>query len=88
MVVGNRFGYLLDSVPYVLFGWGSHSVVWFGLLVGAGPVILVELPSSAESYVWLLALDLVARFVATPKFRLAGVSRLAVGVRFVGWWLS
>ena len=33
-------------------------------------------------------LDLVARWVAAPKFRLAGVSRLVVGIMFVGWWLG
>ena len=63
-------------------------VVWFGLLVGAGFVISFELPNSVESHGWLLVLDLVARWVAAPKFRWAGVSHLAVWVRFVGWWMG
>ena len=66
----------------------SRWVVGVGLLVGARSVILVELTSSAESHGWLLVLDLVARWVAAPKFRLAGVSRLVVGIMFVGWWLG
>ena len=46
-------------------------------------MIPVELTSSAAAYGWLLVLDLVARKVPAPKFRLVGVSRWVVGVGFL-----